>query len=102
MHFAKPFLHSLTLFLLRYCLDGRGRGGRSKSRRSRRSIYVNRSDGRTSIILILGGVTIFHGAFIGGHSVGHFNTVGTEGGWPPSSSGYGYDDHDNDEEKRDD
>ena len=51
-------------------------------------------------------MTIFHGIFTGGHSDGHFKTVGTEGGWRPSSYGYGYgygygyNDHDNDEEKQ--
>ena len=32
LHFAKPFLHSLTLFLLCPCLYSKRRGGRDKSR----------------------------------------------------------------------
>lgn len=27
----------------------------------------------------------FHGAFTGGFSAGHFNTVGSEEGWKPST-----------------
>ena len=30
LHFAKPFLRALTFFVLRYCHDGRGRGGDSR------------------------------------------------------------------------
>ena len=35
LRFAKPLIHSLTLFLLWYWLDGRRRGGILRSRRSR-------------------------------------------------------------------
>ena len=33
---------------------------------------------------------------------GHFNTVGTDGGWRLLSSRYGYDEHYNKEEKQED
>ena len=42
-----------------------------------------------------------HDAFTGGHSDGNLNTVRKEDGWRPSSSGYGYKDHD-DKKKQDD